>query len=171
MNMIIRLRRMERKDISKVTDILADGEICLLYDKEDDKYVNGSIVLGNGKDRVSDLPEFIISGNPEFIISGDSVINYITEYNTNNYISRVKREFSAELDKNNPIFENGEAVYDITNQRLYIGNGSEQYKQLPYIIFNNEYESNNKKINFRMKLISIILGLTNIAALVLGIIF
>lgn len=163
MNMIIKLRRMERKDINKVTDILHDGEICLLYDKEDNKYVNGSIVLGNGKDRVSDLPEFIISG--------DSVINYITEYNTNNYISRVKREFSAELDKNNPIFENGEAVYDITNQRLYIGNGSEQYKQLPYIIFNNEYESNNKKINFRMKLISIILGLANIAALVLGIIF
>lgn len=155
MNMIIRLRRMERKDINKVTDILVDGEICLLYDKEDDKYVNRSIVLGNGKDRVSDLPEFIISG--------DSVIN--------NYVGRVKREFSVELDKNNPIFENGEAVYDITNQRLYIGNGSEQYKRLPYILFNNEYESNNKKINFRMKLISIILGLTNIAALVLGIIF
>lgn len=108
---------------------------------------------------------------PEFIISGDSVINHITKYVTNNYVGRVKREFSVELDKNNPIFENGEAVYDITNQRLYIGNGSEQYKRLPYIIFNNEYESNNKKINFRMKLISIILGLTNIAALVLGIIF
>ncbi len=161
MNMIIRLRMIERKDINKVDDILVDGEICLLYDKEDNQYTNGSIVLGNGKDRLSDLQEFIISG--------DSIINHII--NNYNYMSRVKRKFSDELDENNPILEDGEAIYDITNQRLYIGNGSERYDQLPYIIFNNEYESNNEKIIFKMRLIFIVIALINISSLILGVIF
>ena len=62
--MVIKLRRSSYDQL-KNNIILQDGEIILLYNEKDGKYINGNIKMGNGKDEIKDLPNLINSYSEE----------------------------------------------------------------------------------------------------------